>query len=66
MRSREFMQADIDIVGSSDMSSDAECISTTMDAFAAPDIKSCTTGQQQAPSGPDTHYFKVQTRSAEP
>lgn len=42
MRSREFMQADIDIVGSSDMASDAECISTTMDAFAALDIKNCT------------------------
>jgi histidyl-tRNA synthetase len=41
MRSREFMQADIDIVGSSDVASDAECISTTMDAFAALGIKNC-------------------------
>ena len=41
MRSREFMQADVDIVGSSDISSDAECIATTMDALAAIGVKNC-------------------------
>ncbi len=41
MRYREFAQADIDIIGSSDITSDAECISTTTDAFAALGIKNC-------------------------
>ena len=41
LRSREFVQADVDIIGSSDVTSDAECISTTMDALAAVGVKNC-------------------------
>ena len=41
LRSREFMQADVDIIGNSDVAADAECISTTMDALASVGVKNC-------------------------
>ena len=41
MRSREFMQADIDIVGSSDLSSDVEIIAASLFALEALDIRNC-------------------------
>jgi histidyl-tRNA synthetase len=41
LRYREFTQADIDIIGSSDIVSDAECIATTMDALAALGVRNC-------------------------
>ncbi len=41
MRSREFMQADIDIVGSTDLSSDIEIIAASLRALEALQIKDC-------------------------
>lgn len=41
MRSREFIQADIDIVGSQGVSSDAECIQAMLGAIEALGIKNC-------------------------
>lgn len=42
MRSREFMQADVDIVGSSDPSSDAECIAASLVALEALGVRNYT------------------------
>ena len=41
LRSREFIQADVDIIGSADVASDAECISATMDALTSVGVKNC-------------------------
>lgn len=42
MRDREFMQADVDIVGSKDLQSDAECIAAMTDAIRAIGIRNFT------------------------